>query len=37
VNAEVDGFAQFVEARERVLQRTAWLLRWPGQSDLPDP
>jgi DNA-directed RNA polymerase specialized sigma24 family protein len=26
VNAEREGLAQFVEARERGLQRTAWLL-----------
>jgi RNA polymerase sigma-70 factor (sigma-E family) len=36
VNAEVDGFVQFVEARERVLQRTAWLLTgdWGLAEDL---
>jgi hypothetical protein len=36
VNAEVDGFAQFVEARERVQQRTAWLLTgdWGLAEDL---
>ena len=26
MNAEVEGFAQFVEGRQRALQRTAWLL-----------
>jgi DNA-directed RNA polymerase specialized sigma24 family protein len=26
VSEEPEGFAQFVEARERALQRTAWLL-----------
>jgi len=26
VNAEAEGFAQFVEARQRALQQTAWLL-----------
>jgi len=26
VNAEVNEFARFVEAREHALQRTAWLL-----------
>jgi RNA polymerase sigma-70 factor (sigma-E family) len=26
VDAEVEGFAQFIEARQRALQRTAWLL-----------
>jgi hypothetical protein len=26
VNAEDGGFAQFVEVRQRALQRTAWLL-----------
>jgi RNA polymerase sigma-70 factor (sigma-E family) len=36
VTAEVDGFAQFVEARERALQRTAWLLTgdWALAEDL---
>jgi RNA polymerase sigma-70 factor (sigma-E family) len=36
VNAEPDGFAQFVEARERALQRTAWLLTgdWALAEDL---
>jgi RNA polymerase sigma-70 factor (sigma-E family) len=36
VNAEADGFAQFVEARERALQRTAWLLTgdWGLAEDL---
>ena len=26
MDVEVEGFAQFVGARERALQRTAWLL-----------
>ena len=26
MDAEAEGFAQFVEARQRALQRTAWLL-----------
>jgi RNA polymerase sigma-70 factor (sigma-E family) len=36
VNAEPEGFAQFVEARERALQRTAWLLTgdWALAEDL---
>jgi DNA-directed RNA polymerase specialized sigma24 family protein len=36
VIAEVDGFAQFVAARERALQRTAWLLTgdWGLAEDL---
>jgi RNA polymerase sigma-70 factor (sigma-E family) len=36
VDAEVNGFAQFVEARERALQRTAWLLTgdWGLAEDL---
>jgi len=36
VNAEVEGFAQFVMARERALQRTAWLLTgdWALAEDL---
>jgi DNA-directed RNA polymerase specialized sigma24 family protein len=36
VDAEVEGFAQFVEARERALQRTAWLLTgdWAMAEDL---
>jgi RNA polymerase sigma-70 factor (sigma-E family) len=36
VDAEVDGFAQFVEARGRALQRTAWLLTgdWALAEDL---
>jgi RNA polymerase sigma-70 factor (sigma-E family) len=36
VNAEVEGFAQFVEARQRALQRTAWLLTgdWALAEDL---
>jgi RNA polymerase sigma-70 factor (sigma-E family) len=36
LNAEADGFAQFVEAREQALQRTAWLLTgdWGLAEDL---
>jgi len=36
VSSEPDGFAQFVEARERALQRTAWLLTgdWGLAEDL---
>jgi RNA polymerase sigma-70 factor (sigma-E family) len=36
VNAEVEGFAQVVEARQRSLQRTAWLLTgdWALAEDL---
>ncbi len=36
MNAEVEGFAQFVEARQRGLQRTAWLLTgdWALAEDL---
>jgi RNA polymerase sigma-70 factor (sigma-E family) len=36
VIAEVEGFAQFVAARERALQRTAWLLTgdWGLAEDL---
>jgi len=36
VSTEPDGFAQFVEARERALQRTAWLLTgdWGLAEDL---
>jgi RNA polymerase sigma-70 factor (sigma-E family) len=36
VNAEAEGFAQFVEMRERALQRTAWLLTgdWALAEDL---
>jgi RNA polymerase sigma-70 factor (sigma-E family) len=36
VNAEADEFARFVEARERALQRTAWLLTgdWALAEDL---
>ena len=36
VDAEAEGFAQFVEARERALQRTAWLLTgdWALAEDL---
>ena len=36
MNAEVEGFAQFVEGRQRALQRTAWLLTgdWALAEDL---
>lgn len=36
VEAEADGFARFVELRERALQRTAWLLTgdWGLAEDL---
>ena len=36
MDAEAEGFAQFVEARERALQRTAWLLTgdWALAEDL---
>jgi RNA polymerase sigma-70 factor (sigma-E family) len=36
VDAEVEGFVQFVEARQRSLQRTAWLLTgdWALAEDL---
>jgi RNA polymerase sigma-70 factor (sigma-E family) len=36
VNAEVQGFAHFVEVRQRALQRTAWLLTgdWALAEDL---
>jgi RNA polymerase sigma-70 factor (sigma-E family) len=36
VDAETEGFAQFVEARQRALQRTAWLLTgdWAVAEDL---
>jgi RNA polymerase sigma-70 factor (sigma-E family) len=36
VEAESEGFAQFVEARQRALQRTAWLLTgdWAAAEDL---
>jgi RNA polymerase sigma-70 factor (sigma-E family) len=36
VNAEAEGFAQFIEAREQALQRTAWLLTndWALAQDL---
>jgi DNA-directed RNA polymerase specialized sigma24 family protein len=36
VDAEESGFAQFVEARERALQRIAWLLTgdWALAEDL---
>lgn len=36
VNAEAEGFARFVEVRERALQRTAWLLTgdWALAQDL---
>jgi RNA polymerase sigma-70 factor (sigma-E family) len=36
VDAEAEGFARFVEARQRALQRTAWLLTgdWALAEDL---
>jgi len=36
VSGEVEGFAQFIEAREQALQRTAWLLTndWALAQDL---
>jgi RNA polymerase sigma-70 factor (sigma-E family) len=36
VDAEAEGFAQFVEARQQALQRTAWLLTgdWAVAEDL---
>ena len=36
MDAEGEGFAQFVEARQRALQRTAWLLTgdWAVAEDL---
>lgn len=36
MDAEVEGFAQFVDARQRALQRTAWLLTgdWAMAEDL---
>jgi RNA polymerase sigma-70 factor (sigma-E family) len=36
VNAEVEGFTQFIEGRQRALQRTAWLLTgdWALAEDL---
>jgi RNA polymerase sigma-70 factor (sigma-E family) len=36
VDAEAEGFAQFVQARQRALQRTAWLLTgdWAAAEDL---
>ncbi len=36
MDAEGEGFAQFVEARQRALQRTAWLLTgdWAAAEDL---
>jgi RNA polymerase sigma-70 factor (sigma-E family) len=36
VDTESDGFAEFIEARERALQRTAWLLTgdWAMAEDL---
>ena len=36
MDAEAQGFAQFVEARQRALQRTAWLLTgdWAAAEDL---
>ena len=37
MDAEAEGFAQFVEARQRALQRTAWLLTgdWAA-AEAPD-
>jgi len=36
VSAEADGFAEFIEAREQALRRTAWLLTndWALAQDL---
>jgi RNA polymerase sigma-70 factor (sigma-E family) len=36
VSSEAEGFAQFIEAREQALQRTAWLLTndWALAQDL---
>ena len=36
MSAEAEGFAQFIEAREQALQRTAWLLTndWALAQDL---
>jgi RNA polymerase sigma-70 factor (sigma-E family) len=36
VSGEAEGFAQFIEAREKALQRTAWLLTndWALAQDL---
>ena len=36
MNAEAEGFVQFVEARQHALQRTAWLLTgdWAAAEDL---
>ena len=36
MSAEANGFAEFIEARERALQRTAWLLTndWAQAQDL---
>ena len=36
MNAEAEGFAQFIEVRQRALQRTAWLLTgdWALAEDL---
>jgi DNA-directed RNA polymerase specialized sigma24 family protein len=36
VGGEAEGFAQFIEAREQALQRTAWLLTndWALAQDL---
>jgi RNA polymerase sigma-70 factor (sigma-E family) len=36
VSAQAEGFAEFIEARERALQRTAWLLTsdWALAQDL---
>jgi transposase len=37
VEAEVEGFEQFVEVRERALQRTAWLLYGARYSPHDNP
>lgn len=36
MGGEAEGFAQFIDARERALQRTAWLLTgdWALAQDL---
>lgn len=36
MSGEAEGFAQFIEAREQALQRTAWLLTndWALAQDL---
>ena len=39
MEAEVEGFAQFAEGRQRALQQTAWLLTgdWALAEDLAQP